>query len=221
MLGVRDNGRRSDPKPLARPPSSYSSDTHRQQGQVTPDRLTTPALAPRSVATYLFAIRPRRVSDLKAALRGTRYSLTPTTDGKQMLTLLGTTDAPTPYELELARRLVRKVELVRRRLSNVAYLDVSEQDWDHLEVADHDEWWFEFATDYCVHGATYANFHCPSGKTYTLVNPRFPKAPWFIHRWVETKNWVPRPPLVVPEMGGAWGRTEPSANNDAKGPTAS
>jgi hypothetical protein len=78
---------------------------------------------------FLFTVRPALLADLQGALQGSRYHLTPTTCGRQMVTLASNAK-PTPEELAEAARLVANVSRVEHQRF---HRDVASDDWARIE----------------------------------------------------------------------------------------
>jgi hypothetical protein len=147
---------------------------------------------------HVLLIRPLRVRDLEAVLEGSRYWVVGIAGGGTCYYVVrrGTEKIPPPGEVKEVKRMVRHVPVIRRRVLGWAWVEISDEDLDHIETAlwpaEHSRW---------INNCSYNNgsamvyyYHCPSGRTYTVHTPNVMNGPSWLHSWCLTSEWVPPPP---------------------------
>jgi hypothetical protein len=139
-------------------------------------------------------IRPLRVRDLEEALEGSYYSAVPNIGGNShWVVRRGCENSPPPGWVKEAKRLVRNVPKLLRKVYNPHGFEVSDADMDHLEESLWPNQHSHTVND-CKYGAQpFASvhyYHCPSGRTYTLYTPQVMNSPSWIHGWCLTPDWV-------------------------------
>jgi hypothetical protein len=158
---------------------------------------------------HVLHIRPVRVSDLESALDGTYYGCMGIAGGGSCYVIVrrGEELSPPPGWVSEAKRLTRHVPVWRRKVRGWDWVDISDEDLDHIETSLWPNGTAHTTKDSPYSTATLASvhyYHCPSGRTYTVHTPMVhgDGISW-LHCWCLTSEWVAPPEEPQPSYGGS------------------